>query len=64
VLGGPSFVGPAHAGRGSPAGNFGGGANLWLAKHAALRLEFRDVVGAHYWVYTHYLSFRAGVTIR
>jgi hypothetical protein len=64
VLGGPSFVGPTHVGRGSLGGNFGGGANLWLAKHAALRLEFRDIVGAKYWVYTHYLSFRIGMTFR
>jgi len=66
VLGGVSFVGPTKVGggRGSPAGNYGGGANLWLARHAALRLEFRDVVGAQYWAYTHYLSFRIGVTLR
>jgi hypothetical protein len=64
VLGGPTFVGPTHVGRGSLAGNFGGGANFWLAKHAALRVEFRDVVGARYWPYTHYVSFRVGITFR
>lgn len=66
VLGGFSLVGPTAkgGGRGGPAGNFGGGANLWLAQHAALRFEFRDVVGSNYWVYTNYLSFRVGVTFR
>jgi len=67
VLVGVSFVGPTQVGggRGSPAGNYGGGANLWLAEHAALRLEFRDVVGAtQFWPYSHYISFRVGVTFR
>jgi hypothetical protein len=67
VLGGASFVGPTHkeGGRGSPAGNFGGGASLWIAEHAALRFEFRDVVGAtQFWSYTHYLSWRVGMTFR
>lgn len=66
VLGGLSVVGPTQkgGGRGSPAGNFGGGANLWLAQHAALRLEFRDVVGANFWPYSDVLSFRVGVTFR
>ena len=67
VLGGISFVGPTMVGggRGSPAGNFGGGANLWLAKHAALRFEFRDIVGAtQFWSYSHYISFRVGMTFR
>ena len=66
VLGGFSVVGPTHAGngRGAPAGNFGGGANFWLTRHAALRFEFRDVVGANFWAYDHYLSFRIGMTFR
>jgi hypothetical protein len=67
VLGGASFLGPMQVGggRGSPAGNYGGGANLWIADHAALRLEFRDVVGAtQFWNYTHYLSWRVGMTFR
>ena len=67
VLAGVSFVGPTQVGggRGSPAGNYGGGANLWIAKHAALRLEFRDVVDAtQFWSYTHYISWRAGMTFR
>jgi hypothetical protein len=67
VLGGVSFVGPTMVGggRGSPAGNYGGGANLWLAKHAALRFEFRDIVGAtQFWPYSNYISFRVGMTFR
>lgn len=66
VLGGVSIVGPTQVGggRGSPAGNFGGGANLWLAPHAALRFEFRDVVGASFWTFDHVISFRIGVTFR
>ena len=66
VLGGLSFVGPTEkgGGRGSPALNFGGGANFWLAEHAGLRLEFRDIAGAQYWVFDHYLSWRVGVTFR
>jgi hypothetical protein len=66
VLGGVSFVGPTSVGggRGSAAGNFGGGANLWKVDHAALRFEFRDVVGASYGQFNHYISFRFGVTFR
>jgi hypothetical protein len=65
-LGGLSVVGPTQkgGGRGAPGGNFGGGANWWLAKHAALRFEFRDVVGSNFWAYDHVLSFRIGVTFR
>ncbi len=64
--GGISVVGPTEkgGGRGSPAGNFGGGVNVWIAPHAALRLEVRDVVGATFWPYSHYVSFRFGVTFR
>jgi hypothetical protein len=67
VLGGASFVGPTkgEGGRGSPAGNYGGGVNLWREKHVALRFEFRDVVGAtQFWPYPHYISWRVGVTFR
>ena len=66
VLGGVSFVGPTQAGggRGSPAGNFGGGTNLWIADHAALRFEFRDIVGASFWNFDHVIAFRVGVTFR
>src|SRR5215471_7647860 len=41
LIGGFSLYGPtskAEGGRGQPGGNFGGGVNLWLADHAALRL--------------------------
>ena len=66
VLGGVSIVGPTQVGggRGSPAGNFGGGANLWLAQHAALRFEVRDVVGANFWEFDHVIAFRIGMTFR
>jgi hypothetical protein len=68
VLGGASFVGPTtgEMGRGSAAGNFGGGANVWLAEHAALRFEFRDVVAGttRFWTYSHYISWRVGMTFR
>jgi hypothetical protein len=66
VLGGPSLLAPTPLGQGrvATAGNFGGGANLWLAKHAALRVEFRDVVSANFWPYSNYLSFRIGMTFR
>lgn len=66
VLGGLSFVGPDEkgGGRGSPALNFGGGATFWLADHAGLRLEFRDIAGAAFWSFDHYLSWRVGVTFR
>ena len=66
VLGGLSFVGPTEkgGGRGSSALNFGGGATIWLDEHAGLRLEFRDIAGAQYWSFDHYLSWRVGVTFR
>ena len=67
LLGGFSVVGPTPggSGRGAAGGNFGGGANWWLAEHAALRFEFRDVVGGYpFWPYNHVLSFRVGVTFR
>ena len=64
VLGGVSFVRFRETAQGhtSPAGNFGVGANVWLAKHAALRFECRDVVGADSWSFSHVVSFRIGVT--
>ena len=66
VLGGVSIVSATEAGTGraSPAGNFGVGADVWLAKHAALRFECRDVVGANSWSFSHVVSFRVGVTFR
>ncbi len=56
---------PTSQGRGEPAGNFGGGVNLWLAEHAALRLEVRDHVPNYDMTNgNHYISFRIGVTFR
>jgi hypothetical protein len=59
---------PTSEGRGAPAGNFGGGVNLWLREHAAMRLEVRDHVNPLYanngWLGIHYISFRVGVTFR
>ena len=57
-------------------GNFGGGANIWLTKHAALRLELRDTIGGRsiseefdssgnfYTAPNNVASFRIGVTFR
>ncbi|MGA3324187.1 MAG: hypothetical protein ABSF45_06915 [Terriglobia bacterium] len=56
-------------------GNIGGGANAWLAKHVALRLEFRATHGGrslsagNYYPITYaapenVASFRIGVTFR
>jgi len=66
VLAGASLIVPTlkEGGRGDVAPNFGGGANLWLAKHAALRVEFRDIAAANFWPYDQYLSFRVGLTLR
>ena len=52
-------------GRGEPAASVGGGLNLWLGKHTALRFEARDYInnGAYIPGY-QYLSFRVGVTFR
>jgi hypothetical protein len=46
--------------------NFGGGVSLWMAKHAALRLEIRDEVGRAVspTMYSGVLEFRAGLTFR
>jgi hypothetical protein len=59
---------PTSEGRGAPAGNFGGGINVWLRERAALRLEVRDHVNidSHSNGYpgTHYVSFRVGMTFR
>jgi len=66
VLGGITGFFPTSTGRGAPAGNFGGGVNVWLTEHAALRLEVRDhvnTVGTDY-PGPHYVSFRFGVTFR
>ena len=57
-------------------GNFGVGANIWLKKHAALRLEIRDTIGGRnisidyepegnsYTAPQNVVSFRIGVTFR
>ncbi|HTS67895.1 MAG TPA: hypothetical protein VMO17_02840 [Terriglobia bacterium] len=46
--------------------NFGGGLNLWIAKHAALRLEVRDQGNIHYFhsQFTNFVAFRVGMTFR
>ncbi len=58
---------PTSEGRGAPAGNFGGGVNIWLRERAALRLEVRDHVNpddSNGWPGVHYISFRVGLTFR
>jgi len=67
VLSGASgYLPTSHGARGAPAGNFGGGVNLWFEKHAALRLEVRDHVSQNgsFGPGNHYLSFRVGITFR
>ncbi len=67
VLGGFTLFAPTSkgGGRGMPGGNFGGGVNLWLKEHAALRLEVRDHLnGNGTGLGNHYLSFRVGMTFR
>jgi hypothetical protein len=46
--------------------NLGGGVNIWMAKHAALRLEVRNQDHIQYFHsdFTHYVAFRVGVTFR
>ncbi|MGA2611397.1 MAG: hypothetical protein ABSH01_28455 [Terriglobia bacterium] len=48
--------------------NFGGGVNLWVIKHAALRLEVREQGGINYFdgfsQFKHYVAFRFGMTFR
>jgi hypothetical protein len=66
LVGATGYFPTSHGERGSPAGNFGGGVNLWLKAHAALRLEVRDHVtsGGGFGPQNHYVSFRVGVTFR
>ena len=67
ILGGFSLYGPTSkgGGRGQPGGNFGGGVNLWLAEHAALRLEIREhVAGFSYLPSGTAIAFRVAVTFR
>ena len=57
-------------------GNFGGGANFWLTKHVALRVEVRDTIGGRslsieyepagnsYAAPNNVLNLRIGVTFR
>ena len=56
--------------------NIGGGANLWLRKHAALRLEVRDAIGGqflstvfepggnYFTAPQNLVTFRIGITFR
>ena len=48
--------------------NFGGGVNIWVFKHAALRLEVRyqgGIDGFHgFTQFNHYVAFRVGMTFR
>ncbi len=48
--------------------NLGGGVNLWVIKHAAVRLEVRyqgGINGFHgYSQFNHYVAFRFGMTFR
>jgi hypothetical protein len=48
--------------------NFGGGVNIWVVKHAALRLEVRGQGGINtfdgFSQFTHYAAFRFGMTFR
>ncbi|HXH49488.1 MAG TPA: hypothetical protein VNM47_09095 [Terriglobia bacterium] len=66
VLVGPTAYFPTSHGRGALVGNFGGGFNVWLARHAALRLEIRDYANPrdNGWPGPHSVSFRFGVTFR
>jgi hypothetical protein len=70
VLGGFSLYGPTSngGGRGQPGGNFGVGVSLWLAQHAALRLEIRDHLNGNSYLpggdAISAISFRVGVTFR
>lgn len=46
-------------------GNLGAGVNLWAARHAAIRPEFRDNFGVHEFLGpTHFVGFRMGLTFR
>jgi hypothetical protein len=58
-------------------GNFGGGVNIWLLRHAALRLEIRDDIGGrdlsaefdpsgttYLRSSQHLVGFRIGMTLR
>jgi hypothetical protein len=48
--------------------NLGGGLNIWLLKHAAVRLEVREQAGINrfdgFSQFNHYTAFRFGMTFR
>lgn len=48
--------------------NFGGGVNIWVIRHAALRLEVREQGGINnfdgFSQFKHYVAFRVGMTFR
>jgi hypothetical protein len=77
VTGGYTFFYVSNIGFGPDSGgNFGAGLNIWLSRHAALRLEIRDDVGGrdlsaefepegtYYLRSQHLVGFRIGVTFR
>ncbi len=52
-------------GRGSAAANFGGGVNLWVMKHMAVRWDVKDFTQVKSgFAYPDLLEFRIGVTFR
>ncbi|MEJ2008839.1 MAG: hypothetical protein P8Z30_11905 [Acidobacteriota bacterium] len=57
---------PTDYGRGAAAGNFGGGVEIWMARHAGVRLGVRDYVNPYVSDFpgTHSVSFRFGITFR
>jgi hypothetical protein len=62
---GNSVFFPDESGRGEPAGNFGGGVNLWFAKRVGLRFEVRDYIQEYASSGPgHDVSFRVGISLR
>lgn len=62
---GNSVFFPDSDGRLEPAGNFGGGVNLWLAKRVGLRFEARDYIQEYASSGPgHDVSFRVGISLR
>jgi hypothetical protein len=80
VTGGYTFFNVPNVGLGHDnGGNFGGGLNIWLSRHAGLRLEIRDDIGGRdlsaefedepqgpFYLRSsqHLVGFRIGVTFR
>jgi len=66
VLGGfTAYVPTSHGNRGAPAGNIGGGVNVWIREHAALRFEVRNTISnSDFGPGDEYVSFRFGLTFR